>query len=163
ASPRSPTRAPGPTDRRTTRSRAAGGRRAPAASRVAPARPPCRCLDSSGRPAMMPAMPRWVLLPLPANASVHKRWRGHVVVAVLSGPQARPLWAEPLGELLAAVAAGARFDVPTRADVQVDCTPGCQTRQAVLLGRGDVVYIETRDGLRALVRSDDVLVARDAH
>ncbi len=69
--------------------------------------------------------------------------------------------AAPLPELLQAVAANARFDTPARADVRIECS-GCKASgaQAILLGRGESLYIEVKDGTRALVRPGEVLIAR---
>lgn len=69
--------------------------------------------------------------------------------------------AEPLGELLARIAANERFDAPARADVKLTCEPGCKpgSAQAIFVGRGDALYVEVRDGVRALVRPKEVLVA----
>jgi hypothetical protein len=68
--------------------------------------------------------------------------------------------ADPLGELLARVGGNERFEAPARADVRLTCEPGCQpaNAQAILVGRGDRLYVEVRDGIRALVRSKEVLV-----
>jgi hypothetical protein len=70
--------------------------------------------------------------------------------------------AEPLPELLQAVAANARFDTPARADVHIECS-GCKVSgaQAVLLGRGESVYLEVKDGMRALVRPAEAFIVRD--
>jgi hypothetical protein len=70
--------------------------------------------------------------------------------------------ATPLPELLQAVAANARFDTPARADVRIECT-ACKTAAtpAVLIGRGDTLYVEVKDGARALVRPGEVWIARD--
>jgi hypothetical protein len=69
--------------------------------------------------------------------------------------------AAPLAELLQAVAANARFESPARADVRVECT-GCKAAgaQAVLVGRGESVYVEVKDGMRALIRPGEAWVAR---
>lgn len=71
-----------------------------------------------------------------------------------SAPVAR---AESLAELLAAVSAGARFDPPARADVRIESAAG--PARAILVGRGDVVYVEVKDGLRALVAPAGIVVA----
>ena len=82
-------------------------------------------------------------------------------VALLLGI-ALPSRAETLPELLAAVASNARFATPLRADVRIECA-GCEGagRQAIFLGRDDTLYVEVKEGQRALVRPDRVLVARD--
>ncbi len=61
-----------------------------------------------------------------------------------------------LSELLAAVAATARFPTPARADVRVE--RGGAVTELVLVGRGRTVYLETRDGFRALVRPQKAVV-----
>ena len=83
----------------------------------------------------------------------------HVVLLVAV---ARPSRADTLSELLAAVAANARFATPLRADVRVECA-GCEGagRPAIFLGRDDALYVEVKDGQRALVRPGRVLVVRD--
>jgi outer membrane lipoprotein-sorting protein len=82
--------------------------------------------------------------------------------AVLLLGGAPPACAEVLPELLAAVASSARFATPLRADVRIECG-GCEGagRQAIFLGRGDTLYVEVKDGQRALVRPGHVLVTRD--
>jgi hypothetical protein len=69
--------------------------------------------------------------------------------------------ARSLPDLLAAVAADARFDVPARADVTISCTPGCTPphRRAVFVGRGSTLFVEVKDGPRALLAPDRILVA----
>jgi hypothetical protein len=69
--------------------------------------------------------------------------------------------AESLAELLEAVGANARFDVPTRADVRIECSAGCAASggRAIILGRGDRLYVEVKGGQRALILPDKVLVA----
>jgi len=71
--------------------------------------------------------------------------------------------AADLPALLTAVAANARFDAPARADVRIECSEPCPRAgtQAVFLGRGDALYVETKNGLRALVRPGQVFVAED--
>jgi hypothetical protein len=63
-------------------------------------------------------------------------------------------------ELLAAVAANARFSTPTRADLRIERQRDAATTAstAVLLGRGHTLRVETRDGLRALVRPSKIVV-----
>lgn len=65
-----------------------------------------------------------------------------------------------LAGLLAAVAANARFPAPTRADVRIARRDGAATTTAdvVFLGGGHTTYVETRDGLRALVRPGKIVV-----
>jgi hypothetical protein len=82
-----------------------------------------------------------------------------ITLFVLAG--ASTVRAEPLPELLQAVAANARFDTPARADVRIECT-GCKASgaQVTLLGRGEALYVEVKDGMRALVRPGEVFVVR---
>jgi hypothetical protein len=79
-------------------------------------------------------------------------------LAVLVSGSAR---AEGLSGLLAAVADNDRFQPTIRADVRVQCIPACTTARAILLGRGDAVHVELRDGGRALVRPGVVLIAAE--
>lgn len=62
-------------------------------------------------------------------------------------------------EVLDRVATRARFAKTMRADVRVVCEPACRTSRAILIGRGEAVYVEVEGGLRALVRPQEVLVA----
>ncbi len=62
-------------------------------------------------------------------------------------------------DVLARVERRARFGRVMRADVRVLCEPACRTARAILLGRGDAVYVEVESGLRALIRPKAVLVA----
>ena len=80
----------------------------------------------------------------------------HVVLAV-----ARAAAADGLPALLDAVAANAAFGSPARADVRIECTAGCPkaSGQAIFIGRGDALYVETKGGQRALVRPGRVVVA----
>lgn len=73
---------------------------------------------------------------------------------------AAPVDAASLPELLAAVAAHARFPVATRADVRIERRRDgtVTTADAVFLGRGHTLYVETRDGLRALIRPGKIVV-----
>jgi hypothetical protein len=64
-----------------------------------------------------------------------------------------------IDDVLGRVESRARFARPMRADLRVACEPACRTARAILLGRGDVVYVEVEGGLRALVRPKEVLVA----
>src|SRR5215470_5384394 len=85
----------------------------------------------------------------------------HVHAALLALLAAAPARAEGLAELLAAVGTNARFDAPARADVRIESSgaPG----RAILVGRGDALYVEVKDGLRALVRPGEIVVAGGAH
>jgi hypothetical protein len=67
-----------------------------------------------------------------------------------------------LTEILAAVAANARFASPVRADVRIECA-GCAAAggQAIFLGRDDALYVEVKGGQRALVRPGRIFLARD--
>ena len=67
--------------------------------------------------------------------------------------------AETVGELLAAVADGAGFAVPTRADVRITRGSDAETR-AVLVGRGHTLYVELSDATRALLHPGKILVAQ---
>ncbi|HZP40028.1 MAG TPA: hypothetical protein VFD84_00810 [Candidatus Binatia bacterium] len=69
--------------------------------------------------------------------------------------------ARNLAELLAAVAANERFEPPARADVTIACTPDCPVvhSTATLVGRGDTLYVEVKDGERALLGPGAVRVA----
>jgi hypothetical protein len=69
--------------------------------------------------------------------------------------------AESVTELLAAAATNARFEPPARADLRIECEAGCEraSLRAALLGRGETVYVEVKDGVRALVRPGQVLIA----
>ena len=89
---------------------------------------------------------------------IHAMRRILIALLVLAG--ASMVRAEPLSELLQAVAANARFDTPARADGRIECT-GCKASAApvTLLGRGESLYIEVKDGMRALVRPGEVFVA----
>jgi hypothetical protein len=64
-------------------------------------------------------------------------------------------------EVVERLAEHARFDAPVRADLRIECSEPCPKAgtQAIVLARGDAVYIELRSGLRALVRPDRVVVA----
>lgn len=83
-----------------------------------------------------------------------------VLVALVTGTFARTADAADLSELLAGLATAARFDVPARADVKIACE-GCPTpaARAVFVGRGDALYVEVKDGARALLRPTGSLVA----
>jgi hypothetical protein len=68
--------------------------------------------------------------------------------------------ASSTSELLAAVAANARFPTATRADVKIDRTQDGKTTTtaAVLIGRGQTLLVATADGFRALVRPSKIVV-----
>ena len=70
---------------------------------------------------------------------------------------------QPLSDLLQGVAANARFEHAARADVRIACGEGCTAsdRPAILVGRGDALYVEVKDGQRALVRPGHIMVARE--
>jgi len=107
---------------------------------------------------MIPAMP-------PSRSSVHSVATpiAAVLVACHVGLLAPDAHAQTLAALLDGVADNARFATPARADVRITCGEGCTAagRPAILLGRGDAIYLEVHDGVRALVRPGHVLVARD--
>jgi hypothetical protein len=86
--------------------------------------------------------------------------RGALTLAVVAGFATLPATgdAETVGALLAAVSSNAASATPVRADVRVECTPACAPASLVLVARGDTLYVEAADGLRALVRPGDVLV-----
>ena len=69
--------------------------------------------------------------------------------------------AESLADLLARVGENARFGAPARADVRLERPRGAPARPAILLGRGDALYVEIKDGPRALIRPDDIRLAQD--
>jgi hypothetical protein len=73
------------------------------------------------------------------------------LAAILLGV-AVPGRGETLSELLASVAAHARFASPARADVQIECAGGCAGGRAIFVGRDDALYVEVKDGQRALLR-----------
>jgi hypothetical protein len=81
------------------------------------------------------------------------------VTFVAAAPPA--VTAETVSEVVERLAEHARFDAPTRADVRIECTEPCPKAgsQAIVLARGDAVYVELRSGLRALVRPDRIVVA----
>jgi hypothetical protein len=69
--------------------------------------------------------------------------------------------AESLAELLDAIAVNARFEPAARADVRIDCSAGCAAagKRAILVGRGDRVYLEVENGPRVLVGLGEMQVA----
>ncbi len=73
---------------------------------------------------------------------------------------AAPATAASPSELLAAVSRQQRFPEPTRADVRIDSSQDGATTSgaAVLLGRGHTIYVETRDGTRALLHPGKIVV-----
>jgi hypothetical protein len=79
---------------------------------------------------------------------------GVAMVAVSTADATSP------SELLATVAANARFPTPTRANVKIDHTQDGKTTTtvAVLIGRGQTIYVQTADGFRALVRPSKIVV-----
>jgi hypothetical protein len=68
--------------------------------------------------------------------------------------------ADAVSELLAETAAAARFPTPARADVKIERKRDDETTAgaAVFLGRHHTLYVETRDGTRALIRPSKILV-----
>lgn len=82
----------------------------------------------------------------------------HVIAVLLVLSGGASSGAASLADLLAGVAANARFASPARADLRLATGTG-ETRQAILLGRGDAVYVEVRDGVRALLRPEGVTMA----
>lgn len=88
----------------------------------------------------------------------------HLLTAVLGLTLASAARGESLRELLDAVAANARFAPPARADVRIECGAGCAAagKRAVVLGRGDRVYLEIEDGFRALVAPDGIFLGAEA-
>src|SRR5262249_49191171 len=136
---------------RPRRSRA---RRAPARPVArATSRAPAPALDSRASAAMIPSMP--------PRSRVHSV--ATPIAAVLVACHAPGAHAPALAALLDAVAENARCATPAGADVRITCSEGCTAagRLAILLGRGDAISLEVRDGVRALVQPGHVLVARD--
>jgi hypothetical protein len=84
-----------------------------------------------------------------------------LVAGLLLVLTAAPGGAEPLAELLAGVADKERFEPAVRADVRIACQPACEpaAARAIFVGRGDALYIEVKDGVRALLRPGDIRVA----
>jgi hypothetical protein len=68
--------------------------------------------------------------------------------------------ADAVSELLAATSAAARFPTPARADVKIERKKDDKSTAgaAVFLGRHHTLYVETRDGTRALIRPSKILV-----
>jgi len=77
---------------------------------------------------------------------------------------AAPGVAEPLPALLDAVARNARFPAPARADVRLERQRdgASSVMQVVMVGNGRTLYVETRDGTRALVRPSKIVVRTGA-
>jgi hypothetical protein len=77
-----------------------------------------------------------------------------------------PASAASLAELLAAVSKNARFPEPTRADVTIARrnVDGTTTNgAAVFVGHNRTLYVEMRDGGRALVRPSKIVVQAKGH
>jgi hypothetical protein len=87
---------------------------------------------------------------------MRRRWSTLLWLLASAAPAAAGL----SDELLAAAAANARFPASTRADVRLERRDGDATTsvEVVLLGRGRVTYLETRDGLRALLHPGKIVV-----
>jgi hypothetical protein len=83
-----------------------------------------------------------------------------LVLLLLLAPSAH---AETVGAILDAVANGARFAMPTRADIRIARGPAAPETPAVLLGRGHTLYVEVRDGTRALLHPGKIVVAQQRH
>jgi Outer membrane lipoprotein-sorting protein len=97
------------------------------------------------------------------TASEEVTMRSAVSTLVLLATLAATAQARDVTELLAKVASQARFDVPARADVRIVCEPDCKVTalRAILIGKGDTVYVEVEGGERALLTPDGRYVARD--
>src|SRR5262245_18181881 len=80
---------------------------------------------------------------------------------------ASPAAADSVSEILSPIAANARFPAPTRADVRIERRRDEAKGQVktdgtdVLLGRCQTLYVETRDGTRALIRPSKIVVRQD--
>jgi hypothetical protein len=83
----------------------------------------------------------------------------HVLAACAVLLLQRSAGAVSVDDVLARVETRARFARPMRADVRIVCQPACRAARAILIGRGDAVYVELEGGLRALVRPKEALVA----
>jgi len=68
--------------------------------------------------------------------------------------------ADSVSDLLAATSAAARFPTPARADVTIERKQDDKPTAgaAVFLGLHHTLYVETRDGTRALIRPSKILV-----
>ncbi|HXJ36738.1 MAG TPA: hypothetical protein VMS22_22105 [Candidatus Eisenbacteria bacterium] len=86
------------------------------------------------------------------------------IAALIALVAATPVRAEPLPVLLDLVARNARFPSPARADVRLERQDRGATTvvQVVMLGSGRTIYVETRDGTRALVRPGKVILRTGA-
>ena len=82
------------------------------------------------------------------------------LLAVALAALASDARAQSLADLLGDVAANARFPSSTRADVSIERQSADATANttAILLGRGSTIYLETRDGQRALIHPGKVVV-----
>jgi len=87
---------------------------------------------------------------------------GLVAAVALAVAVATSASADTLADLLAGVAANARFASPARADVRIECGEGCPAAggHAVFLGRDDALYVEVKGGQRALLRPARTVVAQ---
>jgi hypothetical protein len=86
------------------------------------------------------------------------------LLVVACAALAAPATAASLSELLTAVSKNARFPEPTRADVTLTRrnVDGTTTNSAaVFIGQGRTLYVQTRDGGRALVRPSKIVVRAD--
>ena len=79
---------------------------------------------------------------------------------LVSALGAAPAPAIPVATLLARVAANARFPAPAHASVTIERRDGHgrHDSSAVLIGYGHTLYVETEDGVRALVRPSKIVV-----
>jgi len=86
--------------------------------------------------------------------------RPAIVLLGASVLAAAPAATSTVTELLAAIAANARFPAPARADVRIERRRDetAASGAAVFLARGHTLYVETRDGTRALVRPSKIVV-----
>jgi hypothetical protein len=86
--------------------------------------------------------------------------RATALLALACAALAGRVEADAVSELLADTSAAARFPTPARADVKIErkrddkATAGA----AVFLGRHHTLYVETKDGTRALIRPGKILV-----
>jgi hypothetical protein len=111
---------------------------------------------------MISAMPRPRPGPSAASISACVRTvsqRRLALASLLLFARAASGRAEPLSELLAAVAANARFTPPVRVDVRIECQPACKASRAIFLGRDDTLRVEVKDGMRALVGPERIVAA----
>jgi hypothetical protein len=84
-----------------------------------------------------------------------------LLALLLAGAPATAAHAEPLAELLAGVARNARFATPLRADATITRPrdAAAPARRAILLGRGQSLYVEVEGGFRALIHPAKAIVA----